>query len=669
MQATGPTTGQGRIRPGLTQGLSVSVHLVADETNQTNDSPQRPKPATPATAGSNASVSARLKLDDPADFGRATRGRLAQLDPPIIGRDGQRPVWDLERFAFLVGDAPPEVNPSLWRQAQLNLQHGLFEVTNGIYQVRGYDLSNITFVRSDNGWIVIDPLTVAETAATARELVDQHFGPRPIIAVIYTHSHVDHYGGIRGIVTEEEVTTAAVQIIAPVGFLEAAVSENVIAGPAMTRRATYMYGVLLPAGPRGHVDAGLGKATPAGAQGLIAPTESIDESISELTIDGVRIEFQLTPGTEAPAEMNFYFSDYRALCMAENCSATLHNVYTPRGAEIRDALSWSRYINEALERFIDRTDVAFGSHHWPRWGTTDIETWLGGQRDVYRYLHDETMRLANQGLTPNEIAEEVMVPSALADEFFNREYYGTVSHNVKAVYQRYLGWFDGNPANLNPLPPTAAARKVVDYMGGAAAILARAREDFATGQFRWVAQVVNHVVFADPTNQEARRLQADALEQLGYQAESGPWRAFYLTGAQELRNGSPSVPGLRSAARLDVMRAMTPRMVLDNCGVKLNGPKAAAVHLTFELSFADRNESFRLVIANGVIHYGNRRVAAVDATVTTTVVSLLKLTNAQSSLADELASAATTVAGDVAAFEQFLGLLDQFDLFFNIIEP
>ncbi|MCU1365241.1 MAG: alkyl sulfatase-like hydrolase, partial [Ilumatobacteraceae bacterium] len=476
-----------------------------------------------------------------------------------------------------------------------------------------------------------------------------------------------HYGGVRGIVTDHEVATGMVRLIAPAGFLEAAVSENVIAGPAMTRRAMYMYGILLPRGVTGHVDAGLGKGVPGGAGGLIAPTESIETSGTTMTIDGVRIEFQLTPGTEAPAEMNFLFPDLRAVCMAENCSATLHNVYTPRGAEIRNALGWSRYINDALEQFIDRVDVAFASHHWPRWGTADIESWLTGQRDVYRYLHDETMRMANHGMTAIDIAEQIRLPPALAREFFNRDYYGTVNHNVKAVYQRYLGWFDANPATLHPLPPTDAARRFVDYMGGPDAVLALAQADFDKGEYRWVAQVVNHVVFADPSNRAARLLQADALEQLGYQAESGPWRSFYLTGAHELRNGTPSVPGLRGAARLDVMRAMTPEMLLDNCAVKLNGPAAAEVRIAFDISFSDCGVRHRVSVANGVLSYGGRRKSAADCDVVTTVEAFAAVTSAQATVDELVASGSLAIDGD--AFGRFLGLLDQFDLFFPIIEP
>lgn len=631
------------------------------------------KPATPSTSHRNAEARATCNYADDADFARASRGLLRQLDPPVIQGVAGNTIWDIGRFDFLDGDYtdnPPEAHPSLWRQAQLNRVHGLFEVVDGIYQVRGYDLSNISFVRSERGWIVIDPLTVAETAAAARRLVDEHFGPLPIVAIIYTHSHVDHYGGVRGIVTDDEVASGSVEIIAPDGFLDAAISENVIAGAAMTRRAMYMYGVLLPTGPQGHIDAGLGKGIPVGSGGLIAPTRSIVHDGETLTIDGVAIEFQLTPGTEAPAEMNFYFPALRAVCMAENCAATLHNIYTPRGAEIRDALSWSRYIDDSIELFVDRCDVAFASHHWPRWGRHDIVAFLGGQRDVYRYIHDETMRLANHGYTALEIAEQVVVPREIADEWFNRDYYGTVNHNVKAVYQRYLGWFDANPAHLHELPPTDAAAKFVEYMGGAAAVVERALRDFDNGEFRWVAQVVNHVVFADPSNQAARQLQADALEQLGYQSESGPWRSFYLTGAQELRNGTPSMPGLRSAANVDVMRAMTPTMLLDNCAVKLNGPSAAAVSLHFDVVLTDVPERRRVRVEHGVLTH---RTTTSDTGSTLTLhvdrETFVHLTSGHLTVDDATQHGRIVIDGDRRVLETFLELLDQFDLFFPIIEP
>ena len=411
-----------------------------------------------------------------ADFERVARGRLAALDPPVINGPGGRPVWDLDAFKFLADDCPPTVNPSLWRQAQLNAHHGLFEVAPGIYQVRGYDISNITFVRSDTGWIVIDPLTVAETAAAARQLVDSHFGELPIVAVIYTHSHLDHFGGVRGIVTEDEVAErqSADHRAGRIPRSRGQRERDRRSGDASARDVH----VRRAAAERRRRPRRLRPRQADAVRHLRADRANgrhHRDRADSWSIDGVAIEFQLTPGTEAPAEMNFYFPQFKALCMAENCNATMHNVYTPRGAEIRDALGWSRYINEAIELFLDRSDVAFASHHWPRWGSADIARWLGGQRDLYRYLHDETMRLANHGLTAAEIAEEIELPPALASEWFNRGYYGTVNHNVKAIYQKYLGWFDANPANLHPHPPVGTAERMVRYMGGADAVLAKAR--------------------------------------------------------------------------------------------------------------------------------------------------------------------------------------------------
>ena len=633
-----------------------------------------PRPATAHTIAHHARTCEGLHFDDRSDFERASRGLLARFDDFVIMGPLGRPMWDRPSFDFVQGECPPTVNPSLWRQAQLNQHHGLYEVMDGIYQVRGHDISNITFVRSDEGWIVIDPLTVAETAATARTLVDQHFGVRPVKAVIYTHSHADHFGGVRAIVSDDEVRSGEVVIIAPEGFLEAAVSENVIAGTAMRRRAMYMYGVLLPTGPEGHVDCGLGTRTPFGSAGLIAPNVDVTHTGQVMTIDGVTIEFQMTPGTEAPSEMNFYFPQFRALCMAENCSAVMHNLYTPRGAEVRDALGWSTYIQETIERFLDRSDVAFASHHWPRWGADDIEQWLGGQRDLYRFLHDETMRLANHGLTAADIAEQIEVPSRFGDEWFNRGYYGTVNHNVKAIHQRYLGWFDGNPATLHPHPPVAQAERVVRYMGGSAAVLDKARVDFEAGDYRWVAQVCNWLVFANPSDTAARELGADALEQMGYQTESSVWRGFFLMGAQELRQGTPPLKGLRAAAPADVLKALTPQMVLDLCGVKLHGRRAAEAraHFVFDIEF-EEGLSTRLCVRDGVVVHTKRRAGETggpaQATIRTTAYAFAQVANELSTLDDQLTAGHIAIDGDVDAVRSYFTFLDQFELFFPIIEP
>jgi alkyl sulfatase BDS1-like metallo-beta-lactamase superfamily hydrolase len=637
----------------------------------TDDVPNTdPKPASAATQAVNQAVAAALPFHDRTDFERAGRGLLARPPGQTIANRVGWPVWDFDAFAFLDDDCPASANPSLWRQAQLNRFAGLFEVADGFYQVRGYDLSNVSFIAGDTGWIVIDPLTATETAKAARELVDGHFGAKPIHAVIYTHSHVDHFAGVKGLVDEADARAGAVRVIAPDGFLEAAISENVIAGNAMTRRASYMYGALLPKGPLGHLDAGLGKGVPLmGSPSLIAPTETITETGTELTIDGVRIVFQLTPGTEAPAEMNFHFPDRRILCMAENCTANQHNLYTLRGAQVRDALGWSRYINESIELFANDTDVLFASHHWPRWGADDARQYLANQRDAYRYVHDQTMRLANHGYSMLEVAEQLELPPALAGEFYNRDYYGTVNHNAKAVYQRYLGWFDANPAHLHPLPPEEAAVKYVEFMGGADAVLEKARAAFDAGEYRWVAEVVNHVVFAEPTNARARALQADALEQLGYQAESGPWRGFYLTGAQELRNGTLKGSGVGGGGlgSSDITSAMTVGMLLDYLGVRLDGPAAAAAGLDVEIGLVvtDREEQWVLGVSNGALRSVEGRLPeAPAATLTLDYPALLQLAEGT-----PVAEAHCQVEGDVGKVELLFGLLDTFELWFDIVTP
>ncbi|SEM60929.1 alkyl/aryl-sulfatase [Streptacidiphilus jiangxiensis] len=611
------------------------------------------KNATEATRKAHAALAARLPLADDTDFARAQRGLL-------------RRTGDVE---VLPTEPPETVNPSLWRQARLNALHGLYEVTDGVYQVRGYDLANVTFVRGADGWIVVDPLTAAETAAAALATLREHFADeRPVTAVIYTHCHVDHFAGIRGVVTDEQVASGAVRVIGPEGFLEHAVSENVIAGTAMSRRALYMYGLMLPKDARGHVDTGLGRAVAGGTWGLVPPTETVRETGTELLVDGVRMVFQVTPGTEAPAEMNFLLPDHRALCLAENCTAVQHNLYTPRGAEVRDALAWSGYIDEALRVYAPAVDVVFASHHWPRWGEAEIASYLTKQRDAYRYLHDQSMRLANQGLVAAEIAEELELPPGLADEFFLRDYYGTVNHNAKAVYQKYLGWFDANPAHLHPLPQVEAARRYVAYMGGADAVLARAREDFAAGDYRWVAEVVNHVVFADPANAAARALQADTLEQLGYQAESGPWRDFYLTGAQELRQGTPNAPGLRTPLQPDVLRGMPGSMLLDYLAVRLDGPRAARRTLGLALRLSDAGTTHRVELSHGTLHH-TRVDEAADA-VSLDRATLARLADDPSLLEAALADGSVAASAETADdLRELLKLLVAFDLFFPVIEP
>jgi alkyl sulfatase BDS1-like metallo-beta-lactamase superfamily hydrolase len=629
--------------------------------------------ATTHTGGANRAFGDRLPLDDPRDLERVRRGRIGGLDRLVVEHEvGGHPILDTDEWSFLdAEEAPPTVNPSLWRQARLNREHGLYRLTEGLYQVRGYDISNLSLVEGESGWIVIDPLTSTETARAAMALVREHLGERPVSAVIYTHSHLDHFAGLAGVVDLDELAEREVPIVAPAGFLREAVAENVVAGPAMGRRAGYMYGTNLPRGVEGQVDCGLGRSIPTGSVSLVAPTIEIGRTGEELTLDGVRIVFQFTPDAEAPAEMMFHFPDLRALCAAENCTSVLHNLYTLRGAQVRDSLSWSKYINEALRLFGDSSDLVFASHNWPRFGAEEVREYLRTQRDAYRYLHDQTMRLANRGLVMTEIAEELDLPPSLAGEFGNRGYYGTVNHNAKAVYQRYLGWFDGNPANLHPLPPVPAAQRYVEYMGGADAVLERARADFDAGEYRWVAQVVNHVVFADPSNQEARNLQADALEQLGFQAESGPWRNFYLSGAFELRHGRPErlqgQHGAREAAAM--LRAMTVEMVFDVLGVRVDGPRADGNDVAIGWRFPDIGEEWTLRIEHGALSSWPVMDDDVAAVLTMSRETLTQMLARPASIGEALESGALKIDGDGDALGALFGVLERPNPAFDIIEP
>jgi alkyl sulfatase BDS1-like metallo-beta-lactamase superfamily hydrolase len=627
-------------------------------------------PATAATRAANAALVGGLPFDDTADHVGASRGRIAPLPDTVTTADG-RPVWDSHRFDFVDGEAPPTVHPSLWRQERLNGVGGLFEVADGIYQVRSLDLSNISFVRGATGWIVLDPLISAEVAAAALELVNTHVERRPVTAVVFSHSHADHFGGVRGVCTPEDVATGRVRIVAPEGFTFEAVSENVMAGNAMARRASYMYGNLLPPSPSGQVGAGLGKTTSTGTLGLLQPTEVIGHADTSIVLDGVELQTLYTPDTEAPAEFVFLLPAWGALWTAEVVTHVLHNLYTLRGAQIRDALGWAKAIDAMIARFGPDVELVFASHHWPTWGHDAAMALLRSQRDTYRYLHDETLRLANHGETMAEIAEQVVLPPALARTWSSRGYYGSVNHNVKAVYQRYLGFFDGNPANLHPHPPVEAARRYVDYMGGADAILERARVDHEAGDDRWVAEVVKHVVFADPDNAAARELLADAFTQLGYQAESGPWRNFYLTGAKELRDGVLVLP-TPSTASPDIVAAMPTSLILDYLAIRLRHPEAAELAGTLLLSLTDVGERHLLELSNGVLHHRpvtDERVGA-DGAVTITRQMLDGLLMAEDPGALLLGGGdGATVVGDAAMLRAVLGLLDEFPFWFDIVTP
>lgn len=604
---------------------------------------------------------------DPADFERASRGLIAQHPTGVI-QGAWGTAWDINKYDFIEQGSvnPDTVNPSLWRQAQLNNIHGLFEVAPKVWQARGYDISNITFIEGDTGWVVIDPLTIEGCARECLALANAQLGERPVTAVIYTHSHTDHFGGVLGVTTQEDVDAGRCRIIAPEHFLREAISENVIAGFAMARRAMYQFGPLLPAGPRQHVDCGLGKAIPLSPPGLIAPTEDITHTGEELVVDGVRIVFQLTPETEAPAEMNFFFPDHGWLCMAENCSHNMHNLIPIRGAQVRNSLAWSKYIDEAIDLFGDRAEIMFASHHWPRWGADDVKGFLRKQRDMYRYIHDQTMRHANHGLTPLEIAELVEFPEEYRTEAHTTGYYGHLAHNVKAVYQRYLSWYDGNPANLYKLPPTEVGRHYVELAGGPDALLAKARQSFDAGDYRWVAEVVGHLVFTDPTNTDARELQADAFEQIGYQSESATFRNAFLTGAQELRNGSPN---RNAAMRRGYLEAMTVDQLMDATAVRLKAEEVGGIDITVNLRFSDVDQDWRVVISNRAMHTTLGSAPDPDATVTLDRSVVIEISSVELTAGAAIEAGRAVVDGDEQAFLAIFDHLDVFMSMFPIIEP
>ncbi len=632
---------------------------------------EAPKPATDATKAANDALLQELPFNDKTSFELAHKGFIAPLPTePIKGEKGNM-IWDPAKYNFIKeGEAAPATtNPSLWRQSQLINISGLFEVTDGIYQVRNYDLSNMTIVEGKSGITIFDPLISSETAKAALDLYYAHRPKKPVVAVIYTHSHVDHYGGVRGVVDEKDVKAGKVKIYAPLGFLEHAVAENVMAGTAMSRRASYMYGNLLPPSETGQLGAGLGTTTSAGTVTLIPPTDIISKTGEKRVIDGLTYEFLYAPGSEAPAEMMYYIKEKKALNTAEDSTHTLHNTYSLRGAKIREPLPWSKYLNEALKMWGDDVQVMYAMHHWPIWGNKEVRDQLSSQRDMYRYINDETLRLANKGLTMTEIAEQVKLPKGIADRFSNRGYYGSLNHNVKATYVLYLGWFIGNPATLWELPPEEEAKRYVDMMGGADAVLKKAKEYYDKGDFRWVAEVVNHVVFADPNNQAAKNLQADALEQLGYQAESGPWRNFYLTGAQELRNGVQKLPTPDTASP-DTVKAMDLDLFFDYLAMRLKGPEVADKHITLNFDFTDLKQKYTLEMVNGVLnHTEGAQAKDADATITLTRDTLNKLMLKQTTLKDAEGSGELKVQGDQGKLDELMSYMDNFDFWFNIVTP
>ncbi len=629
-----------------------------------------PQAATPITDAYNRAVLETLPFEDTQDFEDARRGFLGTLPEVEIKNSQGRVVWSLRDYAFLDDEhAPPTVNPSLWRQARLNMHHGLFLVTDRIYQIRGFDISNMTLIEGDRGLIVIDPLISTEVARAGLALYFQHRGERPVTAIIYSHSHADHYGGVRGVVHEDDIRAGTVDVWAPDRFMEEVVSENVLAGTAMIRRAQFQFGATLPKGPRGQVDAGLGKVTSRGTVTLIPPTRVIRAPLETHCIDGVEMVFQLTPETEAPAEMHMFYPAFRALNLAENATHNLHNIYPIRGAQARDANAWARYLNEAMDRFGRGADVVFAQHHWPVWDNARVLDYLGKQRDLYKYLHDQTVRLMNQGYKPAEIAERLTLPKSLGSTWHTRGYYGTLSHNAKAVYQRYIGWYDGNPANLNPLPPIERGRKYVEYMGGAETAIRRAREDFANGEYRFVAEAMSHVVFADPSNTDARQLAAEALEQLGYASESATWRNAYLLGALELRQPLPGTVA-RAPISPDVVRAMSLDLLFNYLGVRLNGEKAAGKSVVINWVFSDLGRPYVLNLENcALTHLADRQSERADATVTLERTVLDRLILREITWADAVEGGLVVADGNGAKVAELLGLLDDFPLMFEVIEP
>ncbi|MFC6631942.1 alkyl/aryl-sulfatase [Microbulbifer taiwanensis] len=630
---------------------------------------QEPKPATAETRKANAAVLKALPFKDQQDFKDIKRGFIEALpNKGMIKNSSGETVWDLSAYEFADGKpAPDTVNPSLWRQLQLLSEAGLYQVAPGIYQVRGADLSNITFIEGDRGVIVMDPLISAETARVGLDLYRKHRGNKPVLGVIYTHSHIDHYGGVRGIVDEKDVKSGKVKVIAPEGFVEEAVSENVFAGNHMSRRASFMYGNLIPKDPKGSLGTGLGLGTSTGNVTLIAPTDVISKNGQTVDVDGLTFEFMLAPGSEAPSEMHFYIPQLKAVSAAENANHTLHNLYTLRGAKVRNARAWSSYLHDTIERWGDRAEVLFGPHHWPTWGNRNVVNHLKKQRDLYKYLNDQTLRMANHGYNMVETAEMMELPPELADYWANRGYYGSVNHDTRAVWNYYLGFFDGNPARLYPLPPAAAGKKFVEYMGGADNVLKRAKRDYDAGNYRWVAQVLDQLVSAEPNNQVARNLLADTLEQLGYQQENGPWRNFFLSGAKELREGVKKLP-VPVTASPDTIRNMPIEMFFDYQAIRLNGKKAAGKNLAFNIELPDVDQRYSLVLENGVLNYG-KPVDKPDATVTTNRASLNDIMLGTATMQDKITDGSAKVSGDTDALNTFLAMLDTFEFWWNLVTP
>jgi alkyl sulfatase BDS1-like metallo-beta-lactamase superfamily hydrolase len=631
---------------------------------------EAPKEASVSVVARHAATLKALPFSDTNDFDDASRGFIGTLENARITSAQGRVVWSLEAYGFLAGaEAPATVDPSLWRQSRLNMNHGLFEVVPGVYQVRGLDIANMTLIEGERGVIVVDTLTSIEGARAAMELYFKHRGRRPVAAVIFTHTHTDHWGGARGVLEEDMLASGRVPIIAPNFFMEHAVSENIIAGPAMLRRAQYQFGPFLAKGPRGQVDCGLGKSMAAGSIALLRPSDLIMATGDKRTIDGLEFEFQMAPNSEAPAEMHFFIPHYQLLNLAENCTHNFHNLLPFRGADVRDALAWSKYLNEALLMWGGKAQAMCGQHHWPVWGVERIDTMIRQQRDLYKFAHDQTIRLMNHGLTATEIAETIRLPASLDGAWHARGYYGHIRHNVKAIYQKYLGWYDANPVNLDPLPPVDAGKKYVEYMGGADAILERAVKDFAKGEFRFVAQAVSHLVFADPDHQAARALLADTFEQLGYAAESATWRNAYLFGAQELRQGMPKAQPRPPMPR-ETLAALRTEQLWDVLGIRLNGPKAQGKHIVLNWTFTDAGETFVLTLENCALTYvAGAQAATADASFALARGTLDEVIAKLTTFPEAIGSGKIKVSGDPMRLAELMALMDEFPRMFEIVEP
>ncbi len=638
---------------------TTSPALAADPTTDA-------KPASTATIEAQKLVAASLPVDDGRDEAFSNQGFIATRANPIINTKDGKPVWNLGAYDWVDGAAPPTVNPSLWRHMKLLRKHGLYKVSDNVWQVRGFDVSNMTVVKGDTGWILIDPLTTAEAAAAALELVNQQLGARPVKAVIYSHSHADHYGGVRGVISDTDAKSGAVAVIAPDHFVEEASSENVLAGPAMGRRANYQFGAGLKPGPTGQMGSGIGKAISGGAITLVTPTDLIKKTGDVRTIDGITLEFQTVPETEAPSELNVYIPSAKTFLAAELATCSLHNILTPRGAKVRDALAWSNYLNEAINLYAARSDAAISSHCWPRFGQTEVQGWLSGHRDNYRYLHDQTVRMMNQGMTQTEIAEAIKAPAAIGDQWYNKGYYGTYSHNSKAVYQRYLGWYDAVPANLNPHPPAERAKRFVADMGGAAKVLAAAKKAMATGDYRWSSDLLNQLVFAEPANAKGRAMLADSYEQQGYQSESAIWRNQFLSAANDLRQGFKPSATIQSP---DSIAAIPTGLLLESVATRLDPAKVAGKSLAINFSITDRAETAKVSVGNAVLisEMGSSHDTPA-ATVTGPRQLFLAMLFQKMPLA-QLEAAGMKIDGDRAVIEALQAALDPIPAAFNIAEP